>query len=142
VKARALHLRIRMHAPTPPIEVLIDFLVPAKLASRYRARLAEVSFHEVRLELPFRPAPFRLGILVSCPARLTLVVRAHVVQLVGTFEPEVDTTRASFRFEQPISPRDLELLRWAAGPVPSAGAPSRELDVLRDHPAPGLEAAV
>ena len=96
-------------------DALLDFLVPANLASRYRARITGVSALEAELRLPFRPALFRKGPERTCAAEMTLVVHQHVVRVKGTFcaeDPDAPTF-ARFRFSHPLSPRDLEILESA-----------------------------
>ena len=55
-------------------DLTVDFLVPACLASRYRARLVAVSASEAELRLSFCPSMFRSGDLTACPAEISLVV--------------------------------------------------------------------
>jgi hypothetical protein len=91
----------------------LDFLVPAQLASRYHARITEVSAEEARLRMPFLPSMFRKGVMSCCPAQLTIAEDERATCVRGVFEPDANdaSTDAHFRFLQPISPRELEILR-------------------------------
>lgn len=94
-------------------EAQVDFLVPAKLASRYHVRITEVSAQEARLRMPFLPSMFRKGVMSCCPAQLTVAADEHATCVRGVFAPdEADGSEdAHFRFAQPITPRELEILR-------------------------------
>jgi hypothetical protein len=95
----------------------VDFLVPACLASRYRARLVTVSAAEAELQLSFCPKMFRSGELTVCPAEISLIVGAAVVRRRGLFEIEgaegASGTTGHFAFEEPVDGGDLDLLRGA-----------------------------
>jgi hypothetical protein len=95
----------------------VDFLVPACLASRYRARLVTVSAAEAELQLSFCPKMFRTGELTACPAEISLIVGAVVVRRKGLFEIEgadgASGTTGHFAFEEPVDGGDLDLLRGA-----------------------------
>jgi hypothetical protein len=95
----------------------VDFLVPACLASRYRARLLTVSAAEAELQLSFCPKMFRSGELTACPAEISLIVGAAVVRRRGLFEIEgadgASGTTGHFAFEEPVDGGDLDLLRGA-----------------------------
>jgi hypothetical protein len=95
--------------------LLIDFLVPASLASRYRARLTALSRAEAELSLSFCPSIFRSGVLTCCPAEISAVFGASAVRVRGSFHLEGgrSCTTARFRFDPPIALRDLELLQQA-----------------------------
>ena len=96
-----------------PDDAQLDFIVPAKLASRYRARITEVSAEEARLRMPFLPSMFRKGVMASCAAQLTVAEDERATCVRGVFRPdEADASQdAHFRFAQPISTRELEVLR-------------------------------
>lgn len=98
-------------------DLTVDFLVPACLASRYRARLVAVSSAAAELRLSFCPSMFRSGDLTACPAELSLIVGAAVVRRRGLFEIEgangCSATTGRFAFEEPVDGGDLELLRSA-----------------------------
>jgi hypothetical protein len=98
-------------------DLTVDFLVPACLASRYRARLVAVSASEAELRLSFCPSMFRSGELTACPAEISLIVGAAVVRRRGLFEINGangnSATIGHFAFEQPVDGGDLELLRSA-----------------------------
>jgi hypothetical protein len=96
-------------------DLVVDFLVPASLASRYRARLASLSPLEAQLRFAFCPSIFRSGIVDSCPAEISLVFGAVVVRLRGSFsvEHEETGTIGRLRFVEPAEPADLETLRRA-----------------------------
>ena len=68
--------------------LLIDFLVPACLASRYRARLTALSPAEAELSLSFCPSIFRSGALTCCPAEISAVFGASAVRVRGSFHLE------------------------------------------------------
>jgi hypothetical protein len=95
----------------------LDFLVPACLASRYRARLVTVSPAEAELQLSFCPKMFRSGDLTACPAEISLIVGAVVVRRRGLFEIEGadrgSGTTGHFAFEEPVDGDDLDRLRGA-----------------------------
>ncbi len=96
-----------------PSEAQVDFLVPAKLASRYHARITEVSAQEARLRMPFLPSMFRKGVMSCCPAQLTVAADDQATCVRGVFQPddEDDSKDAHFRFAQPITRRELDILR-------------------------------
>ncbi len=96
--------------------LLIDFLVPACLASRYRARLTALSSAEAELSLSFCPSIFRSGAVTCCPAEISAVFGASAVRVRGSFHLEGGSscTTARFRFDPPIALRDLELLQQAS----------------------------
>jgi hypothetical protein len=97
--------------------LIVDFLVPACFASRYRARLVAVSAAEAELQLSFCPKMFRSGDLTACPAEISLIVGAAVVRRRGLFEIEgaggSNGTTGHFAFEEPVDGGDLDLLRGA-----------------------------
>jgi hypothetical protein len=105
----------------------VDFLVPARLASRYRARLVAVSAGAAELQLSFCPKMFRSGELTACPAEISLIVGASVVRRRGLFEIEgadgSSGTTGHFAFEEPIEGGDLDLLRGACLAAESEVAP-------------------
>ena len=117
-------------------DLTVDFLVPACLASRYRARLVAVSAAEAELRLSFCPSMFRSGELTACPAEISLIVGSAVVRRRGLFEIAGangnSATIGHFAFEQPVDDGDLELLRGAclvpkAAAEPEASEPPREV---------------
>jgi hypothetical protein len=117
-------------------DLTVDFIVPACLASRYRARLVAVSASEAELRLSFCPSMFRSGELTACPAEISLIVGAAVVRRRGLFEIEGangnSATMGHFAFEQPVADGDLELLRSAClvpkpAAEPEASEPPREV---------------
>jgi hypothetical protein len=114
-------------------DLTVDFLVPACLASRYRARLVAVSASEAELQLSFCPSMFRSGDLTACPAEISLVVGACVVRRRGLFEIEgANGNRATighFAFEEPVDGGDLELLRSAC----HVAKPAAEPEVSEEH---------
>ncbi|HSD11375.1 MAG TPA: hypothetical protein VLF14_10335 [Candidatus Binatia bacterium] len=109
--------------------LLIDFLVPACLASRYRARLTALSPAEAELRLSFCPSIFRSGTLTCCPAEISAVFGAAAVRLRGSFHLEGGSsgTTARFRFDPPIALRDLELLQQASPEEAETASPSDPL---------------
>jgi hypothetical protein len=96
-------------------DLVVDFLVPACLASRYRARLAALSSLEAELRFAFCPSMFRSGTIDSCPAEISLVLGAVVVRLRGSFSVErvARGTIGRLRFVEPAEAADLETLRRA-----------------------------
>ncbi len=104
----------------------VDFLVPACLASRYRARLVAVSETEAEIQLSICPKMFRSGELTACPAEISLIVGAVVVRRRGLFEIEGaggrSGTTGHFVFEEPVDGGDLDLLRGACHVAKQPGA--------------------
>ncbi len=96
-------------------ELIVDFLVPARLASRYRARLAAVSAFEAELRLAFCPMIFRSGILSCCPAEITSRCGAGAIRLRGMFHLDASggATVARFRFDEPVGAAELHTLERA-----------------------------
>jgi hypothetical protein len=96
--------------------LVIDFLVPASLASRYWARLTALSPAEAELSLSFCPSIFRSGARTCCPAEISAVFGASAVRVRGSFHLEGGSscTTARFRFDPSITLRDLELLQQAS----------------------------
>jgi hypothetical protein len=96
-------------------DLVVDFLVPACLASRYRARLSSLSPLEAELRFAFCPSIFRSGTVDSCPAEISLVLGQVVVRLRGSFRVEREESGAigRMRFVEPAEPEDLETLRRA-----------------------------
>jgi hypothetical protein len=96
-------------------ELVVDFLVPACVASRYRARLASLSPIEAELRFAFCPSIFRSGAVESCPAEISLALGAIIVRLRGRFsvQREDKTTIGHLRFAEPAEAADLETLRRA-----------------------------
>ena len=95
--------------------VLIDFLVPARLASRYRASVTALSPIEAEISFPFCPSIFGSGVLVSCPATLSLVIGSKVTGARGILwiGQGAKRTTARFQFEKLVGEEDLELWRHA-----------------------------
>jgi hypothetical protein len=106
--------------------LLIDFLVPACLASRYRAQLTALSPAEAELRLSFCPSIFRSGALTCCPAEISAVFGAAAVRVRGSFHLEGGSscTTARFRFDPPIALRDLQLLQQASPDEAETVSPS------------------
>jgi hypothetical protein len=109
--------------------LMIDFLVPACLASRYRAQLTALSPAEAELRLSFCPSIFRSGALTCCPAEISAVFGAAAVRVRGSFHLEGGSscTTARFRFDPPIALRDLELLQQASPDEAETASPSDSL---------------
>jgi hypothetical protein len=107
-------------------ELVIDFLVPASLASRYRAQLTALSAAEAELSLSFCPSIFRSGALTCCPAEISAVFGASAVRVRGSFHLEGGSTctTARFRFDPPIAMRDLQILQLARPEDPDVVPPS------------------
>jgi hypothetical protein len=96
-------------------ELVVDFLVPARLASRYRARLTALSPLDAEIAFAFPPSIFRSGVLVSCPARICFVRGREVVSTRGILWIDKGSNRATGRlqFEKPMMFRELDVLRQA-----------------------------
>ena len=96
-------------------DVVIDLLVPARFASRYRAAVTAISAVEAELRFAFCPRLFGSGVLVSCPATLSLVRGPTVIASRGILWIGQDSERATarFEFEAPISTTQVEMLRQA-----------------------------
>lgn len=105
-------------------DIVLDFLVPARLASRYRVRLKALSPLSAELQLAFCPSIFRSGVLVSCPAELSLVLRDDALRLRGIFRVErgANDTTGRLQFSEAVMFRDLELLRRACRLDDDSGA--------------------
>jgi hypothetical protein len=116
IPARGLLAWFYMKPNGPSASLVIDFLVPACLASRYRARLTALSPFEAELRLSFCPSIFRSGILNCCPAEISVVSRGAWVRARGSFRLDGGSsgTTARFHFEPPITPRDLKILQQAS----------------------------
>src|SRR5215471_3831938 len=99
--------------------LVIDFLVPASLASRYWARLTALSPAEAELSLSFCPSIFRSGARTCCPAEISAVFGASAVRVRGSFHLEGGSSSrtARFRFDPSITVRDLELLQQVSSAV-------------------------
>ena len=94
-------------------DVLIDLLVPARFASRYWAVVTALSPQDASLRFAFCPSVFGSGVVVSCPATLSLRRGLHVTATRGILWAGRDSERRTARFEfaQPISSLQIELLR-------------------------------
>jgi hypothetical protein len=94
-------------------DVLIDLLVPARFASRYRARVTSLSPREADLRFAYCPSLFTSGVLVSCPATLSIARGPNVIGSRGILwiGPDSEHATARFEFEKPMSASDLEVLR-------------------------------
>jgi hypothetical protein len=94
-----------------PCDLTIDFLVPATFASRYRARLTDLSRLKGQIRLAFCPRIFRSGIS-SCPADVTLVFGSVVVRVRGVVEVPVSSNEAvgQVHFDQPLERRDFDAM--------------------------------
>ena len=94
-----------------PSELTIDFLVPANLASRYRARLTGLSRLDGQLRLAFCPSIFRSGIS-SCRADVSLVSGSLFLKVRGVVEVHVSANGAvgQVHFGQPLERRDFDAL--------------------------------
>jgi len=98
-----------------PSDVVIDLLVPARFASRYRAAVTAISSVEAELRFAFCPRLFGSGVVLSCPATLSLVRGPNVLASRGILWIGQDSERATarFEFESPISRSQLQMLRQA-----------------------------
>jgi hypothetical protein len=100
-------------------EVLIDLLVPAHFASRYRAAVTSISPLEAELRFPFCPRVFSSGVVLSCPATLSLVRGPHVIGSRGILWIGHESNRATarFQFEKPLSTAQVALVQSACIPA-------------------------
>ena len=96
-------------------DLVLDLLVPARLASRYRARLESLSMIEAELRLTFCPSLFRSGDVSSCPAEISLAHGRTAIRLRGSFTMERDgrDTVGHLRFAPSPDAADVEVLRKA-----------------------------
>lgn len=100
-----------------PPELVVDFALPASLASRYRARLVAVSRLEVQVRFFFQPSLFRKQLLESYPVELSLVLSNRGLRLPGVLsvDPRAGSAAARIRFDEPVALPDYALLRRASG---------------------------
>ena len=112
-------------------DVLIDLLVPARFASRYRAVVTSLSALDAGLRFAFCPSVFGSGILVSCPATLSIHRGPNVIGARGILWVGKDAARttARFEFEKPISRAEMEAFR-PASPVAAAPAGMPRMHLL------------
>lgn len=121
-----------MRANGKPRDLVIDLLVPASVASRYRARLVAASSVEAEIVFYFCPSVFRSGVLESCPASLSVGAALEFVQLGGILRVERTATaaRGRVRFSPPASSPEIETLQRLCGVDPrypaSAAQPSAD----------------
>ena len=103
-----------MKRKTAPSDLVIDLLLPASFASRYRARLTSLSRLDGQLRLAFCPSVFRSGVS-SCPADVTMVAGALVVRLRGVveFQETAGGAVGQVHFEEPLERREFDALRDA-----------------------------
>jgi hypothetical protein len=96
-------------------DLVLDLLVPARLASRYRARLEALSMSEAELHLTFCPSIFRSGDVASCPAEISLSHGRAAVRLRGSFSIERGPRDivGHLRFAPAPDAADVEVLRKA-----------------------------
>jgi len=105
-------------------DVVIDLLVPARFASRYRATVTSISALDAEVRFAFCPRLFGSGVLVSCPATLSLVRGPNVLACRGILwiGDDAERTSARFQFEVAISQSQVDLVRRAcdvaAPPLP------------------------
>jgi hypothetical protein len=94
-------------------DVLIDLLVPARFASRYWARLTELSADDASVRFAFCPSVFGSGVVLSCPATLSVHRGLDVTVTRGILWAGRDSQRttARFEFERPMSSLQIELVR-------------------------------
>jgi hypothetical protein len=115
-------------------DVVVDFLVPARLASRYRASVTAISPLEAELRFAFCPSIFASGVLVSCPAAMLVVVGREVVGARGILwmEPAMKRTVGRFQFESPMAAPDLERVRHLCH-IEEETLVEPVLDVVAEH---------
>jgi hypothetical protein len=140
--ASAYHVGTSIASPTAVArnavsDLVVDFLVPACLASRYRARLASLSPLEAELRFAFCPSIFRSGTIDSCAAEISLVLGAVVVRLRGSFSVEgaARGTIGRLRFVEPAEAADLETLRRACRIDDNERRVEREVEIEPDEAA-------
>jgi hypothetical protein len=94
-----------------PAELVVDLIVPASIASRYRARLIALTRLDAQLRLPFCPSLFRSGVS-SCPAVIWLVSGDLFAPLRGVvgFQAGAKEALGVIHFDQPLERRDFDAL--------------------------------
>jgi hypothetical protein len=100
-----------------PAELVVDLIVPASIASRYRARLIALTRLDAQLRLAFCPSLFRSGVS-SCPAVIWLVSGDLFAPLRGVvgFQAGAKEAIGVIHFDQPLERRDFDALLRACQP--------------------------
>ena len=99
-----------------PLELVIDFVLPASFASRYRARLTALSRLDGQIRLAFCPSIFRAGVS-SCPADVWLISGPVVVCVRSVIEVQISAhgTIGQIHFDRPLERREFDALRELCG---------------------------
>ena len=114
------------------IDLVVDFRVPASVASRYRARLLSVSRSQAQIVFLFPPSLFRSIANQPCMAEISLVLGRSVVRACGLCRMDGGSggTGARIRFNEPIALHDYALLRRICGPETAASeTPAADLEL-------------
>ena len=99
-----------------PLEIVVDFVLPASFASRYRARLTALSRLDGQIRLAFCPSIFRSGVS-SCPADVWLISGSVVVCVRSVVEVRISAhgTIGQIHFDRPLERREFDALRELCG---------------------------
>jgi hypothetical protein len=100
-----------------PAELVVDLIVPASIASRYRARLIALTRLDAQLRLAFCPSLFRSGVS-SCGAVIWLVSGDLFAPLRGVvgFQAGAKEAIGVIHFDQPLERRDFDALQRVCQP--------------------------
>ena len=100
-----------------PAELVVDLIVPASIASRYRARLIALTRLDAQLRLAFCPSLFRSGVS-SCGAVIWLVSGDLFAPLRGVvgFQAGAKEATGVIHFDQPLERRDFDALQRVCQP--------------------------
>ena len=98
------------HEKAPP-ELVVDLIVPASIASRYRARLIALTRLDAQLRLAFCPSIFRSGV-PSCAAVIWLVSGDLFAPLRGVVGLQAGAKEviAVIHFDHPLARQDFDAL--------------------------------
>ena len=106
-----------MNRKKAPSELVVDLIVPASIASRYRARLVALTRLDGQLRLSFCPSFFRSGVS-SCAAVIWLVSGELFAPLRGVvgFQAGAKEAIGVIHFDQPLERRDFDALLHVCQP--------------------------
>lgn len=122
LRAQPLLLLCTVNPPSLVVDFVIDFHVPASVASRYRAHLVSVTRSEAQVRFLFPPGVFRSIRNDSCAAEISLRIGRSVVRASGLCRMDGGSGAmgARVRFSEPVALHDYALLRRACGVEPAA----------------------
>jgi hypothetical protein len=105
-----------MKHKTGPLELVIDLVLPARFASRYRARLTALSRLGAQIRLAFCPSIFRAGVS-SCPADVWVASGPVMICLRTVVEVQISShgTIGQIHFDRPLERAEFEALRDLCG---------------------------